>query len=192
MPVDEEMQLRQHRLSRVRAQLIEEDKPSNLQWRRMSKRKSSIRRRGPWMDILTAVKWLDPKTCKDLIASFEPADAQWRDGVDLWWPNLKEWPGVEDALDDIGDAIESITHLPVKMSNPHVVKWEPGISMEVHIDVGGNNEYPERRWASVIYLNSIKEGGETIFPDRDLMIQPSEGNDGKLARRTNSSWYKSS
>lgn len=171
---DEAARVRQTRLGAVRTQLNAAGDPGNLQWRQMAKRKTSIRREGPWRDVLTARRWLAPAVCERLISEFTPSDSKWRDNVDLWWPDLDSWPDVADALDDIGDAIEAATHLPVKISNPHVVKWGPGESMPVHIDVGGRNEFPNRRWASVIYLKTL-DSGDTLFPQYDLRIRPKQG-----------------
>ena len=169
-----ETKIRQDRLGRVRGELIEAGEPGNLQWRSIARRKTSIKRLGHAADVLVADRWLDPRICQDLVDAFTPADAKWREGVDLWWPNLDDWPAVADALEDIGDAIEAVTHLPVKIENPHVVKWSPGTSMPVHIDVGGANEFPDRRWASVIYLVDLDDGF-THLPDRDITIQPRRG-----------------
>ena len=171
---DPETKTRQTRLAQVRADLLKSGEPGNLQWRQIAKRRTSLQRLGPWRDILTAARWLSPDVCGKLVDAFTPSDAEWLEGVDLWWPDFDAWPAVMDALDDIGDALETVTHLPVEISNPHVVKWSPGKSMPVHIDVGGTNEYPNRRWASVIYLVTL-DGGETIFPDRDTTIRPECG-----------------
>ena len=171
---DAKTQVRQARHARTRGQDVAQKNPGSLQWRKVAKRKTSIRRLGPWMDILQADRWLDPATCDALVEAFTPSDAKWMEGVDLWWPNLDDWPEVANALDDIGDALEAATHLPVEITNPHVVKWSPGKSMPVHIDVGGQNEYPNRRWASVIYLVDLDDGF-THLPDRDVQIQPRKG-----------------
>ena len=46
--------------------------------------------------------------------------------------------------------------------------------MPVHLDVGGSNEYPDRRWASVIYRVDL-EDGFTHLPDRDITIRQKRG-----------------
>ena len=144
-------------------------------WRRSASRRAALAREGPWLDVLTARKWLRAEKCADLIAAFEPSPARWREGTALWWPDLGLHAELAEALDDIGDAIEDVTALPVKVSNPHVVRWSPGASMPIHSDIGGSNEFPERRWTSVIYLNTVGEGGQTVIPDRGVETSPAAG-----------------
>lgn len=162
------------RLGVERARRGRDKEEGALQWRQIARRKASIRREGPWLDVLTATRWLSAEVCDQMIADFEPANTSWRSGTSLWWPDFEGYPIVADALDDIGEAIEAATHLPVQMSNAHVVKWSPGAEMPVHIDVGGRHEYPERRWSSVIYLRSCTSGA-TIIPEYDIAMLPEQG-----------------
>lgn len=61
------------------------------------------------------------------------------------------------------------------LDNPHVVKWEKGDSMRPHSDYGAKNEFPWRKYASIVYLNNEYIGGEVFFPQLNLEIKPRKG-----------------
>lgn len=145
-------------------------------WKTSSDREFLFERRGPYLDVVTASNWLEDEICNQLISDFTPMPQNWRTNAESWWPDFTKYPRVQESLAEIGDIIESITSLAVNMINPHIIHWKPNAKMGIHTDIGGVQSYPERRWSSIIYLNSPPEGGKTLIPDRGLKIIPTCGN----------------
>ena len=54
-----------------------------------------------------------------------------------------------------------------------VVRYEIGGHYNIHIDNGPNQEH--RHFTVLCYLNDDLDGGETIFPDIDVAVQPIAG-----------------
>jgi predicted 2-oxoglutarate/Fe(II)-dependent dioxygenase YbiX len=55
-----------------------------------------------------------------------------------------------------------------------IVKWYPGMNMEVHVDDG----YPDlsmRHYTSICYLNDDYGGGETFLPNHNYSCIPKKG-----------------
>ena len=141
-------------------------------WRASSRRFDAVQRNG---DVFTGRGWLGEDACCDLLNAFDPRDTSWRPDVGIWRFDLAEWPELNEALDDIGELLARATAIPLIMLNPHGVRWESGASMPAHIDIGGELEFPERRWSSVIYLNSVESGGRTLIPTFGARIEPAPG-----------------
>ena len=137
-------------------------------------RLANVVRRGPLLDVLTARKWLDPAVCARLVDACDADGKAWTNAR-TWYLPLADWPEAEEALNQTGKLVEAVTHLPVKRINPLVVHWEPGRKMGAHLDIGASREFLNRRWATVIYLNTVTGGGQTRFPAYGLELQPETG-----------------
>ncbi|MCY4259090.1 MAG: DUF6065 family protein [Rhodobacteraceae bacterium] len=142
-------------------------------WRKQARRHANLERTGVWLDVLQGDKWLERDECENLIKGFTDTNTQWRENVEVWWPDKTKYSYLAEAFDDIGLAIESVTGIPVQIDNPHVVRWKPGSFMPLHIDIDGG--YEQRQWGSLIYLNTTKSGGLTIVPSREIESTPFMG-----------------
>jgi hypothetical protein len=60
-----------------------------------------------------------------------------------------------------------------------IVRWKTGMAQPPHADAeledGTEHPYPWRRYASIIYLNTDYEGGNTYFPNQEIAIVPQAG-----------------
>lgn len=60
-----------------------------------------------------------------------------------------------------------------------IVHWEPGMSMESHVDNGKNiyddSNLSDRDYTAVCYLNDGYQGGETFFPSEQKVCIPEKG-----------------
>ena len=72
------------------------------------------------------------------------------------------------------DYISSYVLMPKYELGPHITffRYKPGQSTEMHIDYGG-----EHSIAALLYLNTLRSGGETVFPLQNIR---SEAEAGKL------------
>lgn len=94
--------------------------------------------------------------------------------------------GSDSIIKRIEERISHLTMMPVKYGEIiQVLRYEPGQEFKPHHDyfdsesIGGKEalENGGQRMATLImYLNSVEEGGETIFPKIDLKITPKKGN----------------
>ncbi|MBV1777292.1 2OG-Fe(II) oxygenase [Burkholderiaceae bacterium DAT-1] len=65
-------------------------------------------------------------------------------------------------------------HTPIEAVHEiSVVYYNRGGHFECHTD--NDDDFQYRRHTIVIYLNDVKQGGETAFPDLDLQVQPRKG-----------------
>lgn len=62
-----------------------------------------------------------------------------------------------------------------KQHNLHAVVWPQEKSMGLHKDYGANNEFSEREYTTLIYLNNTYEGGELSIPSLNFNVKPSAG-----------------
>lgn len=72
-----------------------------------------------------------------------------------------------------------------KHENLHTVVWQKGKSMSPHSDYGAHQEFKNREYVSLIYLNDDYEGGELFIPSINFELKPITGslicfNGGKL------------
>ena len=60
-----------------------------------------------------------------------------------------------------------------------IVHWEPGMSMEAHVDNGkftyDDSNLSNRHYTAVCYLNDGYDGGETFFPTEQKVCIPKKG-----------------
>jgi len=97
-----------------------------------------------------------------------------------------EGRGVDPIISQIEERISHLTMMPVEHGESiQVLQYQPGAEFRPHHDyfdadtVGGQMalENGGQRMATVImYLNNTEAGGETIFPEADLKVQPKKGN----------------
>lgn len=97
-----------------------------------------------------------------------------------------ETRGIDPIISRIEERISHLTMMPIENGEAiQVLNYKPGAEFKPHHDyferdsAGGQNSLKngEQRMATVImYLNTAKEGGETIFPEVNLKIAPQKGN----------------
>ena len=62
-----------------------------------------------------------------------------------------------------------------EIDNLHLMVWNVGHKMRPHSDYGGQNEFPNRDYASIIYLNDDYEGGDLVIPKIKFVNKPKKG-----------------
>ena len=139
--------------------------------RRSVKRLDSVEEVAP--DVLVGSGWLRRGLCRKAISE-EYVYNKWRKDVGLFYPKWPDWDyEVWGALMDVQAMIEIHTGRTAVIDNPHFVHWKPvSGGMPMHRDI--TEEYPHRDWATLIYLNTVKEGGATHFGS-GLRIEPVRG-----------------
>lgn len=95
--------------------------------------------------------------------------------------NLLPNPKIEKLLDKIQSKISKLTGLPIENQEPmQLLRYNMFEKFEEHHDsdyeVGDAYEkYGHRVYSCVIYLNSVKRGGETYFQNADIVSDPYPG-----------------
>jgi prolyl 4-hydroxylase len=94
--------------------------------------------------------------------------------------------GCDSIIRRIEEKISHLTMMPVKYGESiQVLRYGPGEEFKPHHDyfdresIGGKEVLAnggQRMATLIMYLNSVGEGGETIFPEIDLKITPKKGN----------------
>jgi len=94
--------------------------------------------------------------------------------------------GCDSIISRIEEKISHLTMMPVKYGETiQVLCYGPGQEFKPHHDyfdsdsIGGKEALSnggQRMATFIMYLNSVEEGGETIFPEIDLKITPKKGN----------------
>ena len=140
-------------------------------YRQSLRRRLSLTAHGEYSNILVGKGWLGRKPCDRLISDFEHNDTDW--GIaDVWRLDCAKYPELGEAISDAGSAIQRLIGIPVRSVNVHGVRWKPGDSMPLHSDYGARDEFPNRHWTTVIYLNNA-EGGKLLLPE--MQISPAAG-----------------
>jgi len=104
---------------------------------------------------------------------------QYRTAMNTW---LTE---ITPVTDDIKQMVSQITHLPIENQELiHIVKYEVGGEYKPHHDAfHTNTSYydgvikagGQRKFSCLFYLNDEFTGGETSFPQKNLIITPKTG-----------------
>ncbi len=94
--------------------------------------------------------------------------------------------GCDFIIERIEEKISHLTMMPVACGESiQVLRYGPGEEFKPHYDyfdsnsIGGKAALAnggQRIATLIMYLNSVEEGGETIFPEIDLKITPKKGN----------------
>jgi hypothetical protein len=139
---------------------------------------------------------LSPALCREIIERFERDTRQYRSrtaagegtGRQGTMVNMSE-PGWEDLKRQVVDACIARMHdyagrhsalefilrwEDVQLSSPVIERVGPGQEFSWHIDSGPKQTY-QRFLSALTYLNDIKDGGCTEFPDQGLNLAPKAG-----------------
>ena len=143
------------------------------QWfyRKSMQRRLSLTQHGEYSNIVVGKGWLGRKTCDRLISDFEHNCFDWP-VADVWRLDHEKYLELSEAISDAGLAIERLIGIPMRCVNVHGVRWKPGDSMPLHSDYGARDEFPNRHWVTIIYLNDAK-GGRLLLPEME--ISPAAG-----------------
>lgn len=141
-------------------------------------------------EIYAVGQFLSPGECKTMMALIDGTarpstllDMSYGDGfrtsfsgdVDPHDPFIKEIDGRINDLVGIdprfGETIQGQRYLPGQEFKPHHDWFHPGT---VYWD-SENSRGGQRSYTAMVYLNQVEEGGDTVFTDIGLSVQPTEG-----------------
>lgn len=117
--------------------------------------------------------------CDELYQTF--IDAKFRDlrPDDIWANRVKHPEYTEHYKNKIianrTVECEKFFNKKFKMTSINMTLWKSGHEMPPHSDYGGLNEYPDREYASIIYLNDDYQGGEIYIPELKFELKPKKG-----------------
>ena len=130
-------------------------------------------------DVLCMPDFLTAQECDKLIEAYYLAPRNSDDKNEFWKDRVSvpDWPeGVEDKLRGMVEKQASeFFGDKLTMTDLHMVRWPEGFEMPEHSDYGGENEYLEREFAAITYLNDDYEGGALHFPALDADLEPKLG-----------------
>lgn len=143
--------------------------------------------------VMVVEGFLSDAECEALVACFErntdrldatAADPYWRARL-LYYQALAHEPEARAIMRRARDGFHRELRAFYRIDEPlyadtvHLVRWREGQSMAPHADNarddGTPNEFPWRRWATVLYLNEAYEGGELYFPRTGRAMRPRRG-----------------
>lgn len=87
-----------------------------------------------------------------------------------YYSNLKE---IKKYVEPVKNELEKAFDVKVVSRTLSVVRWEPGDSLELHVDDLGLTH--TNHMATLIYLNDDYEGGEIYFPTHGISLKPKAG-----------------
>ena len=153
--------------------------------------------------------YLTADECDQLVSLFDSTSFRDPDLIGSWAQRVK-WPKYPEELrikimDQRVELAEKFFEKKLEIDNLNITLWNEGNLMHPHSDYGGQNEYPWREYASIIYLNDDYEGGEIYMPEWKMYHAPKKGqlvmfpggkvihgvNEVKKSRRlTSICWFK--
>ncbi len=130
-------------------------------------------------DIVIINSFLSNKQCDRIIEKIN--DKKFVVGGDNSWLDMvKDIGGWDSDILEKFIELEIIGHnefnerIDIIDTNPNVVIWNEGKSMEPHDDICGDG-FPERQYTAIIYLNDDYVGGELVIPANNQKIKPKKG-----------------
>lgn len=96
------------------------------------------------------------------------------------WYNRVKWPNYpKNIFDKIStkrtELSSNFFNKKLRIDNLNMTLWNVNNEMLPHSDYGANNEFPQREYASLIYINDNYEGGELYIPDLNFELKPQKG-----------------
>ena len=126
--------------------------------------------------VLVIDDFLSPEQCAWMVdyAKSKPSthledDPFWDNRI---WHDAPHPPDIKKKLSTIRDLIsaEFRTKAAPPESSWQIVRWQDGLCMPLHMDYGAKGEYPNREFASIIYLNDDYLGGQTYLKSGEVII----------------------
>ena len=123
--------------------------------------------------------YLTDEECDSLVRLFDDTPLKENQSNNIW-ANRVKWPKYPDDLrTKIGkerrELVEKFYSRKLKIDNLNITLWNTGDFMPPHSDYGGQNEFPWREYASLIYLNDDYDGGELYIPEWSITYRPKKG-----------------
>mgnify|MGYP003350451936 CR=1 FL=1 len=130
--------------------------------------------------ILILDDYLSSNECDELVTLYENTKLPDTSKDFSVWSGRVKWPIYPKYLDNKLNAertrvCEEYFGKKFKLLNPNMTFWKEGHEMSPHSDYGGVNEFPEREYASIIYLKDDFEGGELYIPELNFENKPKKG-----------------
>lgn len=122
---------------------------------------------------------LTPEECEEVIAMWEKTQVT-SDG-NTFWNERSRYPVLTpgNLTNKLTRAIEGKGHTfygeTLFQRAFNIVRWGEGDEMPAHTDLGQHNEFPNRKYAAVIFLSDQFDGGETYFPTLGAEVRCSRG-----------------
>lgn len=130
-------------------------------------------------NMLIVDDYLSNEECDSLFDLFTKTDfpSNISDGV---WSYRVKWPQYTEQqrwkLEDNRTRVcEQYFGKRLKILNVNMTLWRESDEMPPHSDYGARNEFPNREYASIIYMNDDFEGGEIYIPDLNFEMKPKKG-----------------
>ena len=123
--------------------------------------------------------YLTAEECDQLVALYDASPFRDPDLIGFWAQRVK-WPVYPDDIrvkirKQRRELAESLFNKKFETRNLNITLWRVGDFQGPHSDYGGRNEYPDRDYASIIYLNDDFEGGEIYMPEWKMSHVPKKG-----------------
>lgn len=131
-------------------------------------------------EILIIDDYLTIQECDELVKIFDTTPFRTTDTKINTWTNRVKWPQYPEHLkkkisDDRLKLAEKHFDMSFKIDNLNITLWSEGHEMRLHSDYGANFEFPQRDYASIIYLNDEYTGGNLVIPDLEITLSPKKG-----------------
>lgn len=129
-------------------------------------------------EIMIVDNFLTKEMCEDLIKLYKNDNGvSMKGGV---WAGRGRWPEYTEEqkiklIDERKEISEKYFDKNFIIDNLHIMIWEPGHKMRPHNDYGADQEFPQRHFASMIYLNDDFEGGNLVIPELKFVNRPKLG-----------------
>lgn len=136
-------------------------------------------------EVLKIHNYLTNEECDELLSFFfddsmpyeqvkSEGDMAWKDRVKrpLAWPE-KSFHTLTRKRISTAQAHFGVKFHPMPF-NQVLNVWREGMEMHPHGD-HAHGRYPERDYASLIYLNDDYDGGELYIPSLDIEVKPEKG-----------------
>lgn len=132
-----------------------------------------------YSDIMVFNDYLTTFECDELYQIFRDAKFRELRPDDIWVNRVKHPEYTEyykNKLISHRTAVcENFFNIKFNMTSINMTLWKEGHEMPPHLDYGAWNEYPDREYASILYLNDDYEGGELYITDLKITIKPKKG-----------------
>jgi len=129
-------------------------------------------------DIMIVNDFLSASECEQMFVLFNITP--FRKNETGNWAYRVKWPVYPENLlarikDERIKLCQEFFGEPLEIDNLNMTLWNTGNGMAPHRDDGWQQEYPHRKYASIIYLNEDYEGGELFIPQINFTNKPKRG-----------------
>ena len=130
-------------------------------------------------NILIVDNFLSSSECDELIELYKNDNSPVVRDSPFWygrgrWPEYTEHQTYK-LITERQRLSEEFFNKKFEIINLHLMIWNVGHKMRPHSDYGAQNEFPNREYASIIYLNDDYEGGNLVIPELKFVNRPKKG-----------------